>query len=352
MTTLYVTEPFSIVKKDGETLVIQIPKSREGKPARKVRVPLQKVSQVIVQGDSTVTTPALNALMEQNTDVCFLSYYGKFKGRMLPADSKNGLLRLAQHRIHNDGAWAFWLATRFVGAKLRNMRTLLMRTNRKRQSERVSHAIKDMQHIVQQVGAIDTFIPPPNPSKPQKDSSIGHLMGLEGAGSAAYFGVYGDLLQDDWGFVGRNRRPPRDPVNALLSYGYTLLMNYTVSACHIVGFDPYIGYLHSTQYGKPALALDIMEEFRAPIVDSVVLKVLNSHIITHDDFEENFGAYQLKDEARRTFIRQFEDRMQTEIKHPVFEYQASYQRCIELQARLLSRWLLDDIPEYIPLVTR
>ena len=352
MTTLYVTEPYSIVKKDGETLLVQIPGVGDT-PGRKVRVPLGKVSQVVIQGDSTLTTPALNALMEQKVDVCYLSFHGRFRGRLLPADGKHGLLRLAQHRAHHDPVAVALLAAAFVEGKLRNMRTLLMRANRKHQNEAVAAAVAEMKTAIDHVStAADAVEMAENPQQPQKLSTYGRILGLEGAGSAAYFRVFGQLFNEDWHFTGRRRRPPTDPINALLSYGYTLLLNHVAAACQIVGFDPYIGYLHSTQYGKPALALDIMEEFRAPVVDSVVLSVLNTRVLQPDDFEETLGSYRMKDEARRMFIRHFEDRLHTEIQHPLFDYRASYRRCIELQARLVSKWLLDDIPAYRPLVLR
>jgi len=166
--------------------------------------------------------------------------------------------------------------------------------------------------------------------------------------------VFGRLLRSDGGlrFDQRNRRPPRDPVNALLSYGYTLLMHSCAGALQACGLDPYIGFLHSAQYGKPALALDLMEEFRAIIADSVVLTVVNNRVLTDDDFIEEFGAVRLKDGSRRRFLEKFEERMETEIHHPIFEYRATYRRCLELQARLLARALEGEIADYPPFCVR
>ncbi len=352
MTTLYVTEPRSLVKKDGQTLIVNVP-STDTDPSRKVSVPLHKITQVVIQGDSTLTTPAMIALMEQNTDICFLSYHGMFRGRLAPADGKNGLLRLAQHRAHDDPPTALELARRFIRGKLHNAKTLLLRTNRKRQLESIEAAARSLDNIIKRVDELEgEYIPAENSSVPQEGSTLGTLLGLEGAASAAYFGVFADLFHDDWGFHGRKRRPPTDPINALLSYGYTLLLNHAASACQIVGFDPHIGFLHSTQYGKPALALDIMEEFRAPIVDSVVLSVLNNGILQHDDFDETLGAYHLRDKGRKRFLQKFEERLNAEIKHPVFGYKASYRKCLELQVRLVSKWLMGDIPVYKPFSVR
>ena len=153
-------------------------------------------------------------------------------------------------------------------------------------------------------------------------------------------------------FDGRSRRPPRDPINALLSYGYTLLLNQCAAALQITGLDPYIGYLHSAQYSKPALALDLMEEFRGPVVDSTALTLINNRILQAEDFQEELGSFRLKDGPRRTFLAKFEERLNSEIEHPIFKYKASYRRCIELQARLLGKALSGEIPAYPPFKVR
>lgn len=353
MTTLYVTEPYSTVKKDGETLVISIPANSErGTLARKVRVPLMKITQVVVTGDSTLTTPALTALITQRADICFLSYHGKFQGRISPADGKNSLLRLAQVRAHDDETKSLTLAQQFVRGKLRNMRTFLLRANRKRQDAQIAAAAESLRGVIEQVEHLEAAAASADARHPQRDSVRGSLFGLEGAGSAAYFDVFSRLLNKDWGFEGRKRRPPTDPVNVLLSFGYTLLMNQVASACQIAGFDPFVGFLHSAQYGKPALALDLMEEFRGPIIDSVVVTMLNTGMLTSDDFEETLGTIRLRDAGRRTFLAKYEERLSSEITHPIFGYRTDYRKCIELQARLIRKWLLEDIPVYKPFEVR
>lgn len=350
MTTLYLTEPRSLVKKDGDTLVVHV----RGENARKVRVPLIKVTQVVVMSDSTVTSPALGALLDQGVDVCFLSYGGRFQGRLAPAAGKNSLLRLAQFRAHEDPALAAKLAKRFVYGKLANMRTMLLRANRKRKEPAILAAADSLGEVMARVDGVvcAEATAPPDPRHPQSETVMGRLLGLEGAGSAAYFGVFERLLKGDWRFEKRVRRPPTDPVNALLSYGYVILMNAVASACQVVGLDPYIGFLHSSQYGKPALALDVMEEFRAIVVDSVVTTLLNNGMLKPDDFEETLGAHRLKDAGRRVFLGQFEGRLNTEITHPVFGYKATYRRCLELQVRLAAKALTGDIPDYPPLTVR
>ncbi|MBK8129495.1 MAG: CRISPR-associated endonuclease Cas1 [bacterium] len=179
------------------------------------------------------------------------------------------------------------------------------------------------------------------------------MQGYEGSGTAHYFNCFQHLLNEPNLFNGRTRRPPRDPVNALLSYGYTILLNQIMSAICTVGLDPYVGYLHNTKYGKPALALDLMEEFRPLIVDSVVLSVFNNGILQRKHFTEELGgAYRLSDYGRRTFLTKLEARFDETITHPTFDYKATYRRSLELQARLLAKYLMDETPAYPPFLVR
>jgi len=354
MATLYLTEQRSLVRKDGDTLVVHIPADKEkGTEKRKVRVPLVKIDQVVVYGDSTITTPALLALLEQRADICFCSYHGRFRGRLSPEFSKNGLLRIRQHEVRGDYEQRVALARLFVRGKLSNQRTLLLRSNRKLKDEEVARAAGSLQGIIEQVqavsGAGEVVV---DPSDPQKETPLGTLLGLEGAGSAVYFRAFGRLLKQDLGFRGRTKRPPRDPVNALLSYGYVLLMHNVMSAINVVGLDPYAGYLHSSQYGKPALALDLMEEMRTPVVESVVLTLINNRILQENHFREELGAYRLTEAGRRRFLEKFEERLNTAIQHPVFGYKATYRKCLELQVRLLAKTLMGEIGVYVPFVVR
>lgn len=354
MTTLYLTEPHSTVRKDGDTLLVKIPADKEqGTEACEVRIPLIKIEQVVVLADSTLTTPALLALLEQRADICFCTYNGQFAGRLAGEFSRNGLLRIEQHRAHNDYARRVALAQSFVGAKLANQRTQLLRTNRKLADPALTAAIEQLGDIIKSVKALT--IPPDtvvDPARPQADTPLGRLQGLEGAGAGIYFAAFPKLLRATFGFDGRRKRPPTDPINALLSFGYVLLMNNVLSAIGLVGLDPYVGYLHSSQYGKPALALDLMEEFRPVIVDSVVQSVINNRVLDQEDFVAELSAYRLTDAARRRFLVKFEERLNQEVEHPVFNYRATYRRCLELQVRLLAKALTGEIPAYRPFVVR
>ncbi len=356
MTTLYLTIPGSFVKKDNDTLIVHIPANEAQQTAkRKVRVPLMKVSQVVVYGSISLTSPVLTTLLAQGSDVCFCSGYGKFQGRLTSPLSKNSLIRLEQHQAYHDDARTFTLARAFARGKLANMRAMLLRANRKRQEPAIETAATSIRGVIEKLDALafdGSTALKPDPSRPQENSLYGTILGLEGAGSARYFGVFGSLLKGDWNFLKRQKRPPRDPINALLSFGYVLLMNQVASAISIVGLDPFVGYLHSSQYGKPALALDVMETFRPLVVDSAVMTLINNGMLAPKDFVEELGAWRLTDRGRRVFLQKFEERLNTEIKHPVFDYKASYRRCLELEVRLVAKWLTAEIPQYRPFVVR
>lgn len=355
MTTLYLTEPHSTVRKDGDTLIVKIPANPEtGAEKRSVRIPMMKVDRVVVMGDSTVTTPALLALVEKGADISFCNYWGTFQGRLAPPFSKNVFVRSAQFRVHEDYFRRVHLAARFVRGKLHNQKTLLLRSNRSAKDPVVADAAQTIDQMIAQVDELVVEEDgPPDPSQPQLKSALGFLQGLEGNSAAAFFKGFGRLLKQDLSFHGRNRRPPTDPVNALLSFGYTLLLTNMLTAVNLVGFDPYIGFLHSKGYGKPALALDLMEEMRTPVVDSVVLTVINKNILQTNHFETSLGgACQLTDKGRKVFLGQFEHRLNTQIQHPIFRYKATYRRCLELQARLLAKFLTGEIPMYPPFQVR
>jgi CRISPR-associated protein Cas1 len=331
MATLYLNEQQAFVKKSDEYLIIQY------QDKRKVEVPLAKISQVVVSGDITFTTPALHTLLEKGIEVCFLSMHGHFRGRLSPPVAKNAAVRRAQHRIHINQQAALEVAQACVRGKLENMRVMLMRANRTLQDDAITNAVVAIRNGMQDI---------------PKAATTGSLLGIEGNASAAYFKVFGKMIRGPFTFTHRQRRPPRDPINALLGLSYTLLTHQVSSAIQVVGLDPYIGFLHQTRHGKPALALDLMEEFRPIIADSVVLDVINHRILTPQDFHEELGAVLLKPAARKIFYGKFEERLQEELQHPHFGYKTSYQRCIELQTRLLAKWLTNEIPSYPPLCVR
>ncbi|HEU5014794.1 MAG TPA: type I-D CRISPR-associated endonuclease Cas1d [Roseiflexaceae bacterium] len=348
MGTLYLSEQYSVVKCEGEALRVQIP-ARDGAAARVARVPLNKVDQVVVWGDITLTAPALHMLLEQRIAIHFLSHWGKSYGSLIPDPTKNALLHLSHYAAHSDLSRRFPIARAMISGKLTNMRTALLRYNRKLEAPAIETAAAELRHVLRQLAALPT---PAAAAPGDRMHGLGALFGLEGSGSSAYFGVFGTLLRDPWSFPGRVRRPPTDPVNALLSFGYTVLTNQIVSLICTVGLNPYIGMLHQPGYGKPALALDLVEEFRPLVVDSVVISMLNNRMLKENDFTAEMGAYRLRDDARRLFLQQIEDRLNEQIQHPLFGYRTTYRRCIELQVRVLAKALMGEIPQYVPFIVR
>jgi CRISP-associated protein Cas1 len=365
--TLYLTEEQALVRRDGEdSLLVQIPERRakDGAtpaPARKERIPLIKIDEVVVLGEVTLTASAMHMLLERNIEITFLGHYGQFKGRLSPSFSKNAILRMAQYRAHIDMTTRCDLARRFVIGKLSNQRTMLQRYNRRQTDPEMRQAIEQIATLLQQLATLPLQANRPRVAhrlaggdNPIAGTPLETILGLEGAGSAAYFRCFGKLLTnpEQWPFEGRVKRPPTDPVNALLSFGYSLLTNKVASAVQLVGFDHFVGYLHSSFYGRPALALDLVEEFRPIIVDSVVLTMLNKRILTMNDFVIELGAYRLKDAQRKVFFTHFEERLNEEAIHPLFGYKVTYRRCLELQARLLAKVLTGEIDEYPPLFVK
>lgn len=364
MPTLYLTEDYSFVRRENqECLLVQIPE-RKGKhgtapsPARKERVPLLKVDEVVVVGEVTLSASAIHALLEREIEITFLGHHGQFKGRVSPPFSRNAVLRLAQYRSHHDMARRCELARSFVIGKLSNQRTLLQRYQRRRADPEMRQSIEQMAVCIQQLAALQI-----SPLGAQRLASgdnriagtpLETILGLEGAGSAAYFRCFGTFLanQELWPFAGRVKRPATDPVNALLSFGYALLALKVADAVQTVGLDHYVGYLHSTTLGRPSLALDLMEEFRPVIVDSLVLTLLNKRMLAPADFVEEVGTYRLKSEPRKRFLTSWEDRLNEEIIHPLFGYKTTYRRCLELQARLLAKAVTREIEAYTPFFSK
>ena len=365
MPTLYLTEEYALVRRETENmLLVEVP-AREtkdgvrGTPAYSKRVPLIKIDEVMVLGEITLTASALHLLLERDIEITFLGRYGQFKGRLSPPFSKNSLLRMAQYRAHQDMVKRCELARRFVIGKLTNQRQRLLRYNRSQAEREVSRAIDQLAASIETLERLSlqrVSVPRllASGDNPVEGTPLEAILGIEGAGSAAYFRCFGKLLtnREQWPFPGRVNRPPTDPVNSLLSFGYSLLTNKVASAVQMVGFDHFVGYLHSSFYGRPALALDLVEEFRPVIVDSVVLNILNHRILASNDFVVELGAYRLKPEKRTVLFTKLEERLNEEVSHPIFGYKTTYRRCIELQVRLLAKFLTGEIDEYPPFLAR
>jgi CRISPR-associated protein Cas1 len=299
-------------------------------------------------GNVQVSTQALETLASNEIPVMYLTGYGRFIAALVPAPAKNVSLREAQFRRFADRTEAIALAKAVVRAKLHNQRTMLMRCLRGRaepeeESSRGSHepAARDMAELIVRL---------------ERASEMETILGLEGQGAALYFGEFGRFLKSPPGggfdFHSRNRRPPRDPVNALLSFAYALLAKDCFSAVCTVGFDPYRGFFHQGRHGKPSLALDLMEEFRAVIADSVVLTLINNKLVEKEDFVTWQQACQLTEAGRKKFFAAYEQRKATLVQHPVYGYKMSYSRMLEVQARMLAAYVRGDVPGYTGFTTR
>jgi CRISPR-associated protein Cas1 len=333
MSTLYLTQQDSVLRKEDERLKVTL------KGEVLLDLPLLKVSEVVVMGRVTVTPYTVAALMERSIHLTYLTEHGRYVGRIEPAFSKNSLLRRAQYAASFDEQRTLSLARGFVLGKLANLRVTLLRAVRNTDGLNLDNAVEAIR------GA---------EGRAQRATDLEVLRGHEGEGSAAYFAAFGQLIKaDGFAFARRVRRPPTDAVNALLSFGYALLANDIHAAVQTLGFDPYCGYLHADRYGRPSLALDVMEEFRPVVVDVTVLACLNKRVIQPEDFSVGLGeVHSLTPEGRKKFLLQYEGRKSTEIQHPVFEYKATYQRCFELQARILAKCLQGELMHYEPFAVR
>lgn len=304
------------------------------------QVPLAHTTAVIVLGNVSITTPAMKRLMQTGIDVVFLTSRGAYQGRLVGPLSKFGLLRHRQYERVRDAAFSLETAQAIVRAKCLNMRTLLQRYQREAPPDALRSSIERLGTLAERA---------------LRTTRVSALRGVEGSASAAYFSVFRCLFKRDWPFEKRMRRPPPDPVNVLLSFGYTLLTRELEASVALVGLDPYLGVLHSTGYGRPSLALDLVEEFRAIITDSVVLRCLNNDLVTPDDFTPGDSADRpvvLSDSGKRRFIQAFEQRVSTTIQHPVTGEQMTYRRVFEMQTRLLARCFRDGEPAYKPFLVR
>lgn len=332
---LYVDEQGAVLKKQGERILVF-------KGDELLRdMPIIKVGQVVVCGNVTLTTPLMRFLLRSDIQVTFLSEHGRYEGTLMPELSRNSLLRMAQHRAIDDPQRVLKLSIGFVVAKLSNMRALLLRRIRgkKEGEERLAEGAKRLKLSLEQA---------------KEAQGLGELLGIEGNGSAAYFAAFGEMIKPGLGFdfERRSRRPPADPINSLLSFAYTLISSDMISVLHLVGLDPYVGFYHQPKYGRPCLALDLIEEFRPIIADSVVISLVNNESIRQEDFEELAGGWFLKEKARQKFYTAYERRKDDRITHPVFKYALNYRRAFELQARILAKYLLGEIEAYYPLIVR
>ena len=333
---LYVQARGAKVTKKGETLEVFV----DDELIQTVR--LIDVSQLALMGQIYVTSPALQELMSREIPVSWHSFGGWFTGHTVGTGHKNVEIRAAQYRASFDPTICLRIAQGLVIAKIQNQKTLLRRNWK--QGTAPEELLDGFQADIHRA---------------QRATDLGELLGAEGQAAARYFGTFSAMLRlpkdgetAPFDFQTRNRRPPTDPINALLSYAYSLLVRAWSVAITAVGFDCYRGFYHQPRYGRPALSLDMMEPFRPLIADSCVIQAVNNGELRPTDFVRAGGGVALTDDGRKRFIGTFERRLTQEVTHPVFGYKLSYRRLLELQGRLLARHLLGELPEYLNFTTR
>lgn len=365
---MYVQTRGAKVAKKGDVLEVSVDDEKVAS-AR-----LMDVSQLVLQGGIYLTGPAQHELMAREVPITWLSHGGWFLGHTVGVGHKNVELRTAQYRASFSDAHCLRLARDLVAAKIRNQRTLLRRNWKAHandptgtdQADAVTEGRSDLMpeslaaRFRQDVDAA------------QRAHDLPQLLGVEGNAAARYFEHFARMLSTVpasapsrepastttegafwcFDFERRTRRPPTDPVNALLSYAYSLLARSVAVTLTAVGFDVYRGFYHQARYGRPALALDVMEPFRPLVADSVVLTAINNGEIGPGDFVRAGGAVNLNERGRRAFIAAFERRMSQEVTHPIFGYAAQYRQIIEIQCRLLGRHLMGEIDTYPNFTTR
>jgi CRISPR-associated protein Cas1 len=339
---LYLNTQGLRVGKSGEVLQIK----DKDKIVQEARI--GEINQVNLLGNIQITTQAVQTLCEAAVPISYFSMGGYFYGITTGMNMKNVALRRSQFRLADSAAFSLFLARTLVAGKIRNQRTMLQRNHIEPKPDALS-AMKSQAERAERAPDLET------------------LLGIEGYGARVYFEQFAGMIKvnDDaadpnapppsglnFDFEGRNRRPPRDPVNAMLSLAYSMLTKDLTIACCAVGFDPYMGFYHQLRHGRPALALDLMEPFRPLIADSAVLSAINTKMVTGKDFVRAGGAVALTPSGRKGFFRAYELRMDSLVTHPLFEYRVSYRRLLEIQARLLARVIEGEISTYPVFVTR
>ncbi|MGB6298969.1 MAG: CRISPR-associated endonuclease Cas1 [Rivularia sp. (in: cyanobacteria)] len=326
MAAIYLIEQGTNIYKDYQRFIIHVSE----KP--KLEVPIRDVQQIIVFGNIQLSTPVIQACLKEQIPVVFLSQTGTYHGHLWSEKSIHLDNQLVQAERRNDDLFRFSVSRAVVLGKLLNSKQLLMRFNRRRKIGKVEEAIYGINQDIDALNYVD---------------NLDTLRGYEGIAAARYFPAFGNLITNPkFSFSQRFRQPPTDEINSLLSFGYTLLFNNVLSFIITEGLSPYIGHFHYGDKQKTYLAFDLMEEFRSPIVDSLVLKIINKSLFKPQDFDvvATTGGVYLSQTARRVFLKQFENRMNEEISHPDLISQVTYRHAIQLQVRRYKRCLLSDNP--------
>ncbi|MCC6728988.1 MAG: type I-C CRISPR-associated endonuclease Cas1 [Chthonomonadales bacterium] len=339
LNTLFVLTPGAYARLDGDTVRV------EAQGERLLQAPLLHLGSLVFFGGATPSAPLMERCARDGRGITFLDGAGRFQARVVGPTGGNVLLRTAQYEAGADAGRCADVARAMVAAKLRNGRSLLLRGARDCRSEEGREALRE---ACSSMAVLLTALPGAD--------SLEVVRGVEGQAAALYFAVLGHVISRppaEFAFRARTRRPPRDRVNALLSFLYAILTSDCVGAAEGVGLDPQVGFLHAIRPGRPSLALDLMEEFRAPLVDRVVLGLINRRQVRPEHFEERpGGSVMMTDDGRRLVLRAYQEHKQEEVVHPFLKERAPVGLLPHLQARLLARHLRGDLPSYLPYVAR
>lgn len=333
--SLYVTRQGAYVHKERETVVI------EHERKKLMQVPIHSVSGLFCFGNVLVSPALMGFCGEKGVNLAFFTEYGRFYGRLQGKKSGNVLLRRAQYNA--DESTSLEIARSVVAAKLVGCRNVLLRQQRNHgETESLGRAVKHLAASIRLARYVD---------------NLDSLRGIEGDAAAQYFAVFGEMInqgaREEFTFSGRNRRPPRDPVNALLSFVYSILGQDISAALNGVGLDPQVGYLHADRPGRDSLAQDLLEEFRPWLADRLVLSLINRKQLRATDFvTESSGAVRMSDDARKTLLVSYQERKQQEVMHPFLKEKVPVGIIPHIQAMLLARHLRNDLERYPPCVVR
>lgn len=331
MSTLYLIEQGSKLRKTSQRLVV------EKGGTTLLEVPAHEIDHVLIFGAVQLSTQAISFLLDSGIEVSFLSMNGRIKGKLTPVQSKNVFLRLAQYDRFRDEEFKLMVAKSVLDGKLKNQRTLLLRYQRNHPGVDFTSGLDVISNSILAL---------------HRTKTISSLMGIEGAGSEAYYRCYARMISQNMSFIRRTKHPPLDPVNALLSLGYVLITNEIAALVESNGFDPFIGFLHSLRYGRQSLPLDLVEEFRHPIIDGLVQTIVNKGVIKEEDFhKESSGAYLLNAAALKKFFGLYEQRMDKMFLYREKDTYTSYRRLFRRQVDNMKRTLLDR-EKYQPFLVR
>jgi len=337
LNTLFVTTQGAYLSQYGEAVQVKVEEET------KLQLPLHTLGGIVCFGRVSMSPWLMGKCAEQGIAISFLSEQGKFLARVLGFTAGNVLLRREQYRRADDGGCSAAIARNIVAAKIANARTVLLRSARDYPEAggrvEVEAAAARLAYSVQQV---------------QRSGDLDLVRGIEGESANAYFGVFNHLItvqRDGFAFTGRNRRPPLDPVNAMLSFLYAMLGHDARAACEAAGLDAQVGFLHRDRPGRPGLALDLMEEFRPFLADRLALNLINRHQVRPDGFRRTeTGGIEMDDVTRKAVIVAYQKRKQDTITHPFLGEETTVGLLIHLQARLLARHLRGDLDAYPPFV--